>query len=253
MFEIPGREIVFYDEIDSTQRPAKEAARLGAPNGCVWTADLQTAGRGRRGRSWQSVRGRDLEFSVILRPRVEARSAPLASLALALAVASAVASFDISGVSLKWPNDVLIDERKVCGIICECAADVRALDWIVAGIGINVSRREDELPASEPDRPRATSMYIARSCRELSRCDVLARALTAIDAEMARLESDEGRADIIERYIKQCSTIGRRVAIITQGERVDATASGIAQSGALIADVGGSLREYDAADVVHIR
>lgn len=251
MFDIPGRRIFFYDEIESTQAPAKAAAREGAAHGSAWAADLQTAGRGRRGRSWHSIRGRDLTFSVVLRPRMDPSHAPLVSLSCALAVHGAISDL-VSGASVKWPNDVLIGERKVCGIICECSASRGALEWIVAGIGINVGRREDELPPQEDGRPPATSLFIELG-RDVSRAEVLASVLSRIDSELSLIESPSGRAEMIARYEAVCSTIGRTVAVISQDGRTEARAVGISPSGALVADDGIAQREFDSADVIHIR
>ncbi len=242
----------------STQIPAKEAARGGAPHGAVWVTDFQRAGRGRRDRAWHSVPGRDLMFSVVLRPEIERRHAPLLNLASALAVARAVGRIapDVPGVAIKWPNDVLAGEKKekkICGIICESAGNDTRLDYAVVGIGVNVNRTVDELPEMDsPDRPGATSLRV-ESGRTFDLPALLAAVLTEMGPLVRAIETDEGRRTFIKDYAGRCATLGQKIRVVTGDGDFFGTATEIAPNGALVVEGEAGTQTFDAADVVHVR
>jgi BirA family biotin operon repressor/biotin-[acetyl-CoA-carboxylase] ligase len=246
------REINSTPETPSTQILAKEAARRGAPDGSVFVTDWQTSGRGRRDRSWQSLPGMDLTFSVITRRRVAMRDAPLLSLAASLAVFEALREFIPKSVSIKWPNDILAGERKICGIICECSG-AEYIDYAVTGIGINVNSRPDDTAREDKNRPAPTSL-LTEAGRPFNLPELLASTLKELDKTSALAETAQGRAALLESYRARCGTIGRTVTIVTEDGGWDCVAVGISDEGAIVAlDANGEKRAFNAADVIHAR
>ena len=248
-----GAKIFFYDEVSSTQVPAKEAARNGEAHGAVFVANHQTAGRGRRDRGWESPAGKDLTFSVVLRPRALMQHLPLLNFAIAIAVARALEPVAGNGrVGLKWPNDVLIGDKKICGMICETAARGSMLDFAVAGIGINANRTADELPRFEERRAPATSLLV-----ETGRTHDLPRLLGSVLSELNRcvpqVECEQGRAALLEEYRARCCTLGREVAIATEDGVFRGIASDIEDDGRIRITGEGGDRVFDAGDVIHAR
>ena len=215
-----------HSSIDSTQTTL---VTQGGRDGRVVVADHQTAGRGRAGRSWLDVPGAMLMFSALVRGIVPDRASML-SLQAGVAVARALGD----DARLKWPNDVRLDGKKVCGILGELAPTA---DYLVIGIGVNVGHKEGELPA-ELD---ATSIRIARG--EASRRDDLCVAiLRELDAVLA----DDSW---IEEYRARCDTIGARVRVELTDRTFEGTAEEVRDDGALVVDGHAVV----AGDVVHLR
>lgn len=242
-----GRAIHSFDRIESTQLPAKEAAKAGAPHGEIWVTDFQDHGRGRRGRDWCAEPGLDLTFSALLRPKVAACDAPLISLVCAVAAADAARRAGVEP-SIKWPNDLLVREQKLCGIICECSACDGMVSYAVAGIGINVNR--------EACAEGTTSLLIEARRRDPARPPfdlprLLASVSSSLDREIRALEDD---ADAyVRRYAEKCATVGRDVRVITDGEEISGRAVRIDRSGAIVIKTNGAELMFSAADVVHVR
>ncbi|GHV52732.1 biotin--[acetyl-CoA-carboxylase] ligase [Synergistales bacterium] len=272
-----GSEIHFAAEIPSTQTAAKEAARRGAPHGAVFVTDFQSAGKGRRDRGWQSLPRRDLTFSLVTRPDMAAERAPLLSLAASVAIFRALegarrdfggGSEDKGTLSIKWPNDILIEEKKVCGIICDssiCAAGAAngeaKLNYAVIGIGVNVNRTEEELmvspePAGSQDRPGkpdATSLRVAWG-REINLPELFASALNELDRVIDMASSRDGVVSLMREYRANCGTIGRGVNIITDDGDYGGTAADITDSGSIAVRLRrGDTMTFSVGDVVHAR
>lgn len=153
---IVGRQLIVFNRITSTNDFLKRAARRGAATGSVVLADEQTAGRGRLQRPWQSPAGKGLWFSVLLRPQLAPEKLGMISLAVAAVVAEVFSKFCRQEFQVKWPNDVLFESRKVCGILCETQIVQDEIEAIIAGIGVNVSQQPQEFPGELRDR--ATSL-----------------------------------------------------------------------------------------------
>jgi len=177
------RDIRWLAETDSTQRVARELARAGAPEGTVVIAEAQTAGRGRLGRTWHSPRGVNLYCSIVLRPPLPPAAVPQVALVAGVAVAAALAEIPGVGPRVKWPNDVLIDGRKVAGILTEMEAEVERVHHVILGIGVNLNApRSAFLPEL---RDRATSLLLATG-RRVDRAAVTGRLLAALEARYGR-------------------------------------------------------------------
>jgi BirA family biotin operon repressor/biotin-[acetyl-CoA-carboxylase] ligase len=219
-----GRPLTVVETTTSTNDDAKQAARDGAPSGAAFIADTQSSGRGRFGRSWHSPAGENLYVSFVLRPSLSPSAAPLVTLAAGLAVADAVAPL-VPGrtVALKWPNDVLVDDRKVAGILAEAQLSDARASWIVVGIGINV--RTAEFPAEIATR--ATSLALA-GASNLDRGALFVALATALSARIEMLCA-HGARPIIEDLAARDALRGRPITI----DGAPATALGIAEDGAL--------------------
>ena len=176
-----AREIRHLDTTDSTNREAGDWAREGAPHGAAVVAEHQSAGRGRLGRSFYSPANQNLYLSLVLRPELSISQAPTVILGAGLAVARTVAGAlgAEERVSIKWPNDVLVDERKVSGILMEMSAEATRVGHLVLGIGVNLNVPPEDFP--EEFRGRATSLAAARG-GPLDRVDFTRRLLFTLEA-----------------------------------------------------------------------
>ena len=193
----------------STNNDALLAARDGAPHGSVYFADAQTAGRGRGGHAWHSTACEGLYVSVLLRPRFPARRLPLLPLAAGLAAAEAVHATTGLHADLRWPNDLLIGERKTGGILMEAHTERNAVAYVAVGIGINVHQRAFEEGLSTP----ATSLDL-ESGQTISRQELLVALLKSLERETLALDEDTA-AETIPARVDAASTWvrGRRVDV----------------------------------------
>ncbi|MBQ7886715.1 MAG: biotin--[Clostridia bacterium] len=235
-----GCEIVCFEEIDSTNKYARKIARENAKHGTLVIADKQTAGRGRRGRGWISPEGEGIFMSLIVRPDAPPAQAAKLSLTLALAVAGAIERETGLDARIKWPNDIVIGGRKVCGLLLEMDATAEKVESIVAGVGINVHQT-----AFDEEIARTASSLDLLSGRRVSRSAVVRAFLEEFENAMAL--SHEAMMDA---YRARSATIGRRVQVIGLDGTYTGTAQGITESGTLLVeDETGETREVLAADV----
>ncbi len=243
----PGRglRVEIVAAAPSTNALVADRARDGAPHGLVVVAEHQTAGRGRLDRSWQTPARAALTFSVLLRPRVPAAEWPWLPLLAGHALATALREAEVPA-GLKWPNDVLVGERKVAGILLE-RVDTHDGPAAVLGIGLNVSTTEAELPVDT-----ATSVLLATGSAP-DRTELLTRVLGRLVDEYDAWQAAEGPERTVTlraAYTEACVTIGREVRVeLPGGEVRTGTARSIDAGGRLVVDdfaVG-------AGDVVHVR
>lgn len=236
-----GENLVL-DRIDSTNTQARRMALAGAVHGSLCLSETQTAGKGRLGRSWESPAGRGLWLSVILRPALKPEQAPLITLCAAMAMAQAV--FECTGLEagIKWPNDLVYDGRKICGVLLEISATVEKIDYIVVGTGLNV--RTGAYSPQLRERAAALEEFAAPPPRQ----ELLLHYLRALDALVARVEQ-QGFAGIREAYAAHSCTIGRAVRV-TGAVEMTGRAEGIDESGALLVRTeDGTLHRVLAGDV----
>lgn len=167
-----GRNLYFYETIGSTNTQARQFAENGEPHGTVVWADEQTAGKGRRGRSWQGPANSNLYFSLVLRPELKADKASMLTLVMAMSVARAVREVSGLKAGIKWPNDIVVNKKKICGILTEMTMDASRIGYVVIGVGINVNQRE----FPEEIRETAGSLSL-ESGREFSREKLIEKVL----------------------------------------------------------------------------
>ena len=237
-------DVRWFGELDSTNTWALEEGRSGAPEGLVAVADYQSAGRGRLGRRWIAPPGRSLLASILFRPALPAERLHLLTVAVALAAADAC--IELAGVdaALKWPNDLLIGDRKVAGILAEsivCDDGGRA---VVVGIGINV-----EWPSDLPEEIAATATALnLASGQSVDREELLVLLLRGLDQ---RYPPTPG---LVEEFRRRCTTLGQRVRVDTGGDVLEGTATDVDGDGLLVLQTDdGAERKLAVGDVVHLR
>jgi BirA family biotin operon repressor/biotin-[acetyl-CoA-carboxylase] ligase len=233
-----------FDEIDSTNTWVSQKANEGAPEGLVALADFQSAGRGRLGRTWESSHGSSLLCSILLRPDVSPDQLQLVVASVALSARAALVR--LSGVrpDLKWPNDLIVGDAKLAGLLAEIVAVDERLA-VVVGIGVNLTYQ------GPPD-------VLATSVRAASGVTISAPALLDIlldelEPRRERLDSVEGRAQIREEYTRALATLGQIVRVEQQDATVIGTATSIDDMGQLVLSVDGEELVFAVGDVVHVR
>ena len=243
-----GHPVLFWQEIDSTQSPAKEMARQGAPEGVVVLADQQTSGRGRLGRHWISPPGGGIYFSVIIRPDIPPEQIQTLSLASAMAVQDAIQSESGIRCQLKWPNDILWNNSKLCGILSEVSSEPGRIHFAVTGIGINANMRGQDMGLGKG----ATSLASILG-HDVDRGLIAASVISRFHDGVRRLESPEGRISLISDYAARCDTIGKKVRVLVDEREIIGEACGIGDTGNLEVRSEGKILTFSAADVTHLR
>ncbi|MCC8022347.1 MAG: biotin--[acetyl-CoA-carboxylase] ligase, partial [Clostridiales bacterium] len=223
-----GLPVHYFPCVDSTSNAAKRMALDGAPHGTCVAAEQQTAGRGRRGRSFFSPRGRGMYLSMVLRPQREIQDALLITLMAGVAVCRAVESLSAYRPQIKWVNDIFLDGKKFCGILSEAVTDFESgtVDSIVVGIGINVKTKREEFP--EELREKAASLELEDLARN--------RLYAAVIAEMMRLAADWDRPRVLEEYRARSLMIGREIAYWKNGVQYAGCAREIDDNGNLVVE-----------------
>lgn len=226
-----GRRRVFLATTGSTNADAFRLAEEGAGEGTVVLADCQTGGKGRRGREWASPAGVNLYCSLVLRPSIMPWEAPRMTSLSAVAVARAIEKCSCLSPSIKWPNDVLIDGRKVAGLLNEMSAETDGVNFIVLGIGVNLNMTAAQFP---PDlRHPATSLMLAGGGK-IDRPAFAAALLNEFEV-IYRVFLNQGFAPIREEWERRCSAAGRQVAVSEGGvELLRGAFDGIDNDGALL-------------------
>lgn len=237
----------FHEEVSSTQQVAREFARSGAPSGTVVLAKRQTAGRGRRGRTWMSPPLGGIYMSVLMRPMLAPSQAPLLSLVAGLAVRDALQRTTGIESDLKWPNDLLVNGRKICGILTEASSDPDRILYAVTGMGINIDMTEEDVPDSLRSAVTSVRMLTGASTHQGW---LVVAVLDAFATLVQALEQGKG-SEIMKRYSKACATLGQDVRMVTDQEEISGWASGISAEGALLVETAKGLRAFSSADVVH--
>ena len=242
-YEFPGWEekIHHFDELGSTMHVARELAKKGAEEGTVIIAEAQSQGKGRLGREWLSPQG-GIYFTIILRPKISPMYAPRINLMASVAVAKTIGRLHGLKAELKWPNDVLIRGKKVCGILAEMDAEIDKVNSINLGIGINANTIISEY------EERVTSLREELG-REISRKEFLLSLLGEISEQQALL----AKADLLEEWKSLSTTLNKEVKIVAPGEEISGRAIDIDITGALVVQSrDGSLRNVFAGDCIHL-
>lgn len=236
----------YHAEIGSTNDRARLALDEPDGEGLAIVAELQTAGRGRRGRTWHSPSGRNLTLSVGIRPRLQASAAGLLGAATALAVRSACRP--AAALAIKWPNDLVDDDgRKVAGLLLETALVEARLAHVVIGLGINVNWRRREMP---PQISTVATSLADLAGRDVDRSALLGRVLDALDDEIAALERGESP---LERYRAASWLDGRRVVVALGEREVEGVALGIGQAGELLLQTDEGELALAVGEVLRVR
>lgn len=242
-----GRHVELHGSIDSTNARAKELAQGGALHGTLVIAEEQTSGRGRLGRSWISLAGMGIWMSLILRPSFLPRYASRITVITALAVADAISKVTRLRADIKWPNDIIINSRKVCGILTEIQADPDTIEYLVTGIGLNVNTPQDAFPE---DLSRSASSLYIESGVKVERNILLARILDSFEGIYNTYEETGNFTDIMNDYKAKCITLNKRVKVFGRTEEFVGRAFDLTDNCELIVQQDdGSLRTVLSGDV----
>ena len=240
-----GRDIQVFHETNSTNDVVEKLARDGVAEGVVVFAESQSKGRGRLGRKWVSPAGEGLWFSILLRPQLPPASATQLTIAAATAVARAIRLETGLLPQIKWPNDILIEGKKVVGILTELSAELDRVRYVIIGIGVDVNIQEfpAELAAS------ATSLAVVAG-KKFIRAEIAAAILKELDVDYARITRGEFSA-LAEEWEQQCITLGQRVQIHIGDRPVAGRAESLDIDGALLLRTDyGHLERIVGGDVV---
>lgn len=230
-----GYRCMHLPTVDSTNTEARRQAEAGAEPGLIVTAETQTGGRGRRGRRWESPAG-NLYCSILLRPEMPPAEAALAGFAVSLAVAETVEASLPSGVNVrcKWPNDVLVADRKIAGILIESSASGdAALDWLIAGIGINV--------ACHPEIADRPAISLNALGGKATAAELLPRLIGSIASRIADWRS-QGFDVIRKRWLARAWRLGERVDLVTGGNRVTGAFQDLDAGGGIVLELADGAR-----------
>ncbi|HVP15983.1 MAG TPA: biotin--[acetyl-CoA-carboxylase] ligase [candidate division Zixibacteria bacterium] len=241
-----GRRVFFSREVNSTSEWAKNLAKMGAGEGTVAVAETQTAGRGRLGREWASPRG-GLWFSIVLRPKLEASEAAKLVFVASLAVAEALHEKYGLRTETKWPNDVLVQGKKICGVLAEMNTKGETINYVVLGIGVNANFANDALP--EFVKTNATS--IEKEFGKKIRLESLLKALLEKMETIYDRYLEAGFSPLLEQWKTYAGFLGRKVVITDQEERLNGLALDVDLDGALILKLeDGTRRRIRVGDLV---
>ncbi len=243
-----GKNLVCFDETDSTNIQAARLARGGCPDGTLVVSDCQTAGRGRQGRSWLSPHGSSIYMSLVLRPQLPPRCASAVTLIAGLAVACAVCKKTGLAAGIKWPNDVVVDGRKICGILTEMSVERNSIHHIVTGIGINVNQQEfpKELSAT------ATSIRLA-SGRSWNRASLAAAVLQAFEGYYAKFLQTGDLSLLKEEYEKRLVNLNTEVLVLDPSGAWQGICRGISRDGGLFVECTDGQRKTVRSGEVSVR
>ena len=238
-----GKTVHFAREMDSTNLWIKRLAKEGAPEGTLALAEYQSAGRGRLGRSWEVPEGTSVMMSILLRPKFEPQFAPMLTLVMGMAVAKAVKDLGFD-VSIKWPNDVVVSHKKICGILTEMGVLDGKIDYAVIGVGINVNIRE--FPEEMADK--ATSLYLEGG-REFDRSQVPGLVMEAFEKYYEEFIKTCDLSGLKEKYESILANYDQPVRVLAR-EPYEGIARGITNGGELLVEKqDGTVVEVSAGEV----
>lgn len=239
-----GTEICYFDVTDSTNTQAKSLGEGDAPNGTLVVAGKQESGRGRRGRSFESPAGTGIFMTLLLRPEIEPQNASMLTLVSALAVAKGIEHMVDLPVQIKWPNDIVINGKKVCGILTEMSAQMDYVNYIVIGIGINVGN--EEFP--EEIKDVATSIYL-ESGKHVNRAMLIEKIWEEFEDYYELYEKTQDLSSLVKEYDSYLVNRGQKVRVLDSKEPYVGKAMGITDRGELIVDTWEARRLVAAGEV----
>lgn len=248
-----GRPAKFYEELGSTNAQAKVEAENGAQAGTLIVTDSQSAGRGRRGRGWSSPPGTNVYFTLILKPEFAPDKASMLTLLMALAVARGInrslaeagETKESHALGIKWPNDIVVNGKKVCGILTEMSVERDYIQYVVIGVGINVKKQE-----FAPEIAATAASLEEEYGRKLSRCALIANILEAFEEDYETFCKTENLSELRARYDAFLVNRDREVCVLEPDGEYRGVARGINDVGELLVELAdGTVKEVYAGEV----
>lgn len=239
-----GQEIYYYDVTDSTNIRAKELAEEGHPSGTLVVADRQEAGRGRRGRSWDSPPGTGIFMTLLLKPEMNPNHASMLTLVAAMAVARAISKCAGTEALIKWPNDIVIGGKKICGILTEMSAQFDFINHIVIGIGINVHNEHFPEEIAE-----TAGSILLQTGKRIRRAELIEQILEQFEHYYAMFMETEDLSGLVKEYNSILVNMNKSVRVLDPKEPFEGKAMGITKKGELIVDTWESRKMVSSGEV----
>lgn len=240
-----AREVLYFDTIDSTNTKAQELAEKGYPSGTLVVADKQESGKGRRGRSWVSPSGTGIFMTLMIKPDINPNNASMLTLVAALAVAKAITSVTGEEALIKWPNDIVVNGKKVCGILTEMNAQFDYINHIVVGIGINV--HNESFP--EEISQMASSLMIEAGGKRFHRAQIIADTMSYFEQYYDTFLKTQDLSALVREYDELLVNRNKSVRVLDPKEPFDGKAMGITPKGELIVDTWESRKLVSSGEV----
>ncbi len=242
-----GSKVIFLPEIDSTNNLAKEYAKNNAQEGLVIVADSQTKGRGRMGKSWHSPSKTGIYLSILLKPNLKHDQLSLITLLAGVSATLTINEFSHQRANLKWPNDILINNKKICGLLCEMTHKQENPIYVVIGIGLNVNQVSEQFP--EDLRKTATSLKITNGS-PVNRLAIIQSFLTNLDREYHSFLNKGGNS-VIKKWCLNTNLFGRTVSIKHGANIIKGTAIRLDKLGRLVLLMDNGHEEaFDSGEVI---
>ncbi|MGN0250804.1 MAG: biotin--[acetyl-CoA-carboxylase] ligase [Oliverpabstia sp.] len=226
-----GQRVYFYEEIDSTNTQAKRLAEEDAPSGTLVVSDCQVKGKGRRGRVWTSPKGEAIYMTILLRPQIRPDRASMVTLVMGLSVVQAIRNVLGLETSIKWPNDVVLNRKKLVGILTEMSAQMDYIEYLVIGTGINANMTE----FSEELRDKATSLRMEMG-RPVNRAALIAESMKCFEINYEIFEKTQDLSGLIEDYQAVLANLNQPVRVLEPGHEYSGIARGINEKGELLVE-----------------
>lgn len=240
-----AKEVLYFDTIDSTNTKAQELAEKGYPSGTLVVADKQESGKGRRGRSWVSPSGTGIFMTLMIKPDINPNNASMLTLVAALAVAKAITSVTGEEAMIKWPNDIVVNGKKVCGILTEMNAQFDYINHIVVGIGINV--HNESFP--EEISQMASSLMIEAGGKRFHRAQIIAETMSYFEQYYDTFLQTQDLSALVREYDELLVNMNKAVRVLDPKEPFDGKAMGITPKGELIVDTWESRKLVSSGEV----
>ena len=240
-----AKEVLYFDTIDSTNIKAQELAEKGYLSGTLVVADKQESGKGRRGRSWVSPSGTGIFMTLMIKPDINPNNASMLTLVAALAVAKAITSVTGEEALIKWPNDIVVNGKKVCGILTEMNAQFDYINHIVVGIGINV--HNESFP--EEISQMASSLMIEAGGKRFHRAQIIAETMSYFEQYYDTFLKTQDLSALVREYDELLVNRNKSVRVLDPKEPFDGKAMGITPKGELIVDTWESRKLVSSGEV----
>lgn len=222
---VMGQNIVYFEETGSTIDDIRKLAQDGAPEGTIAIAEIQNAGKGRRGKSWVSPKGTGIWMSILLRPDIEPTEASKLTLIAGLSVCRAIRNITGLNALIKWPNDILLNNKKVCGILTELSAEIEKINFVVVGVGINVNTVD-----FAPELVGIATSLKNESGNKFLRKSIIQGFLKEFENYYGKYVKNNDFNDFLYEYKSLCTTLGKDVDVISKnsfrGKAIDITNEG---------------------------
>ena len=240
-----GTQVAFFEETDSTNNEIRRLAEQGAPHGTLAVAERQLGGKGRRGRVWTSPAGVGIWMSMLLRPQIDPMAASMLTLVMALSTRRGIEKATGLKSEIKWPNDLVLNKKKICGILTEMSTELMEIQYVIPGTGINVNQMEfpDDIKAT------ATSLRI-ESGKIQKRSVIIAAIMEAFEGYYDTFIETQDMSGLIEEYNANLVNLGNEVCVLDPAGEYRGVSEGINKEGALLVRLSdGTLKEIISGEV----